>query len=490
MGVPATVRPIIPLLPYQQQDVESTARFNWSNWSRQIGKSFSKSLRRILRGLERRRTQIFLSASETQSRELMMKARQHCEALKIASDFSDSKFFEGTSFRQLELTLPNRVRIIGLPANPRTARGFTGDALLDEFAMHQDDRAIWAALFPSVLRGDGELDIASTPKGRNNMFYRLSDNDQFRRTTVTILDAIAAGLNADAEQLRVAMGDEELWRQELLCEFVDEATAFLTYELIAGVEDPRIPLPIAVAGEDADGWARVDDALLGVEDWGECYLGVDVGRKRDLTVLWVWSKESGDLRTRCVLELSRVRFARQWSLLHRILDARNVRGASVDASGLGMQIAEQAADRYGTHRIDQVTFTQDAKTKLAGQLRTRCEDRSIVIPASQAVRNDWHSIERSVTTGGTIRFRAERSPDGHADRFWAAALGIDAAGAPGQPWRGEVFGAGARGITARGGGATEHRGDAGATGDDASLWEWERSPYGGRRRRRMKLAGV
>ena len=61
----------VTLLPYQQRAVERRARFTWNNWSRQVGKSFAFSLRRILRGMERHRNQIFLSAGERQSRELM-----------------------------------------------------------------------------------------------------------------------------------------------------------------------------------------------------------------------------------------------------------------------------------------------------------------------------------------------------------------------------------------------------------------------------------
>ena len=130
---PAEARPFVPLLPYQREDVESDARFRRCCWARQTGKSFTKSLRRLLRGLKRGRTQVFLSAGERQSAELMQKVRQHCQALKIAHDFVGDHYFERTSFRQLEVGLPNGVRIIGLPANPQTARGFTGDVLLDEF---------------------------------------------------------------------------------------------------------------------------------------------------------------------------------------------------------------------------------------------------------------------------------------------------------------------------------------------------------------------
>ncbi len=102
------------------------------------------TLRRVLRGLRRRRTQIFLSAGERQSRELIDKARQHCQALRIATSYHDERCFGGLSIRQLSITLPGGVRIIGLPANPQTARGLTGDVFLDEFAMHAFDRDVWA----------------------------------------------------------------------------------------------------------------------------------------------------------------------------------------------------------------------------------------------------------------------------------------------------------------------------------------------------------
>ena len=216
---PARVKPIVPLLSYQREDVECDARFRWNCWARQTGKSFTKSLRRILRGLKRRRTQIFLSAGERQSRELMEKVRQHCQALKIANDYYDNRFFRDLSIKQLEVVLPGGVRIIGLPANPQTARGFTGDVFLDEFAMHAFDRDIWAAMFPTVLRGAGELDIASTPKGKSNVFYQLRGNDLFSTSTLNLPAAIEQGLEVDADEMRRAMDDEMLYRQEFLCEF-------------------------------------------------------------------------------------------------------------------------------------------------------------------------------------------------------------------------------------------------------------------------------
>lgn len=133
--------PLVGLLGYQRAAVASDARFTWNCWARQTGKSFAFSLRRVVRGLARRRNQIILSAGQRQSREVMEKVREHCAALRVWSEMHGEGFWRGTSIRKMELRLPGGVRIIGLPANPMTARGFfeREDVFLDEFAMHRDD---------------------------------------------------------------------------------------------------------------------------------------------------------------------------------------------------------------------------------------------------------------------------------------------------------------------------------------------------------------
>ncbi|MCH7527450.1 MAG: hypothetical protein IID39_08440 [Planctomycetes bacterium] len=409
-------KPFLPLLDYQKQAVESNARFRWSCWSRQTGKSFTYSLRRILRGLKRGRNQIFLSASERQSRELMQKARQHCQALQIAIRHYNCDYLDGTSYKQLEIGLPNGVRIIGLPAKPDTIRGFTGDVFLDEFAMHADDRAIWAAIFPTLLRGDGELDIASTPKGKKNMFYELSKNDRFECTTVTLPNAVQQGRHVDADEVRRSMGDEELYRQEFLCEFLDETTAFLTYDQISACEDPTLEKNPHI------------DTLAQLR--GNLYVGIDIGRTRDLTVVWIIERQDETLTTRAIYEHRGLPFRDQYNLFSEVLSLRNVRRCCIDAGGIGMQLAESAVEDFGAHRVEAVTFTNAIKSELATRLRIAVEEQRIRIPVDQTLRNDWHSLGRSITASGHTRFDASRSATGHADRFWAAALAIHAAGNP------------------------------------------------------------
>lgn len=267
-------------------------------------------------------------------------------------------------------------------------------------------------MFPTVLRGDGELDIASTPKGKNNVFYQLRSNELFSTGTVTLPAAIEQGLDVDAEEMRRAMDDDTLYRQEFLCEFVDEATAFLTYDQIAACTEPTL-----APCESVDELSR---------DARELFVGVDVGRIRDLTVVWILAHSGDCFSTVGLFELAGAPFRVQFELIEELLSLRRVRRCCIDAGGLGMQLAEQAVERFGGHRVEAVTFTAALKSQIASALRIAVEERRIRIPNDERIRNDWHSVERTVTESGHFRLSAPRREGSHADRFWAAALALHA----------------------------------------------------------------
>lgn len=410
------------LYGYQRRQVENPARFTWNNWSRQTGKSFAFTLRRILRGMSRRRNQILLSAGATQSRELMMKAKQHLEAMQIAASAvidGPEEVFEGIKYNQLEIAVPELgpgggpLRIIGLPANPRTARGFTGDLLLDEFAMHQHDKDIWGAAFPTVSRGGGELDVCSTPMGRQNLFYRLGENDMFSQSKVTIHEAIADGCPQNAEELRKGCTDDDVWRQEYLCEFVDEATAFLTYEMIGECEKADLALALDL------------DELRACK--GDVVVGVDIGRKKDLTVVWAFEVLGAVMRSLGMDIMQNMPFREQFERISNVVCQRRVRRTAVDQSGLGMEMGENLVERFGAHSVEPCNFTAPFKEQIAARMRNRFIDKLIEIPVDEKVRNDLHSVTKLVTAAGNVRLVAPREEGSHADRFWACALACHAA---------------------------------------------------------------
>ena len=73
-------------------------------------------------------------------------------------------------------------------------------------------------------------------------------------------------------------------------------------------------------------------------------------------------------------------------------------------------------------------FTNRIKEEMAYCLRTHFENRTVFIPKTHEIREDLHSIRRITTTANNIRFDADHSENGHADRFWALALALHAAG--------------------------------------------------------------
>ena len=163
----------IRLLAYQRRWVEDRSSLKMVVKARQIGYSFAATLQALLRCLEHKTTWILLSKGERQSKLLMEKVQEHIQSCGIVAQAFESSFFEETSQKQLEVRLPNGSVIYGLPSNPDTARGYSGNVTLDEFAFHADAAKIYSALFPTITRGYA-LEVISTPNGQQGKFFELA----------------------------------------------------------------------------------------------------------------------------------------------------------------------------------------------------------------------------------------------------------------------------------------------------------------------------
>ena len=112
-----------------------------------------------------------------------------------------------------------------------------------------------------------------------------------------------------------------------------------------------------------------------------------------------------------------------------------MRRCCIDASGLGMQLAERAAERFGSYRVEGIKFSGPVKEALAYPFRAAFEDRNIRIPNDPKLRADLRAIKKETTAAGNIRFSADRGENGHSDRFWAGALAVHAQGGNDGPCR-------------------------------------------------------
>lgn len=433
----AGVSAFVPL-PYQQRWIADTHRWKIGLWARQTGKSTAVALEinadiLAAEAAGRKTHWVLLSRGERQSVELARKVRDFGRLISAAR-----KILQGPELGELgggasEIVYPGGSRAVALPANPDTARGYSGNVVLDEFAFHADSDAIWAALYPTITRWY-KIRIISTPNGQQNRYYQLWTEAQqpgsaWHAHRCDLTQAVSEGLAIDPAALRAGLRDEEAWRQEYLCEFVDEATAWLTWELIRAAEDPRASLERRALSND--------------EAVGTHYAGWDVARWHDLSVVWVVERVGDVLWTREVLTMRRASFEEQLARVAGAMQYYGVRRLCLDATGMGEMPAEQAARRW-SGRVEPIKFTGGIKEHLAGDLRRLLEDRKLRLPIAEDVRADLHSVRALRTAAGNVRFAGE-TRESHADRFWALALAVHGAVRPsgaglwvpgGDAWRG------------------------------------------------------
>ena len=401
---------------YQQRWVGEERRFKIGMFARQTGKTFTTTFE-IARDCQLadlgggRMRWVILSRGERQAKEAIEEGvKRHCQALgSIVRSVETDYRTDGATYRALEVEFPNGSKITALPANPDTARGFSANVFLDEFAFHQDSRKIWTALFPVISAGH-RLRVVSTPNGKGNKFYDLmTGNDPvWYRQTTDIYQAVEDGLPRDIDELRTALGDEDAWAQEYELKWLDEASAWLSFELISGCEDDLAGRPELYGG-------------------GPCYVGVDIGARNDLFVIWV-DELVGDVSwNREIIAKKRISFAEQDALLAEVFGRYRVVRCCMDQTGMGEKPVQDAQALYGS-RVEGVLFTGPNKLIMATLGKEQFENRKCRIAMGDKVlRADLHKLKKITGPTGTPRFIAESDSSGHADRTWAKFLAANAA---------------------------------------------------------------
>lgn len=388
------------LKPYQTRFVLDKSAYRIYVKSRQIGISFALAFDAWL-DVFRCEPVGFVSRTQKQSTALLEKFYQW------------GRFFEkcGVPIKyeiqsRTECKV-NGVDVYSLSSNAVGDEGFAFNVKLDEFALFQNDRQIYESLLPSITTGF-RIALVSRPFGCNNLhhhiFHDVEKYPSYSRHRTTIYDAVADGFGVNVASLAEGFGgqQDEGFRENYLCEFIDESTAFLPYNLLG-----------LCIGDVTD------------QD-GEYYIGVDVGRYKDFTFA-VIGKKVGEIIYVVDQEIMRnTPYHLQLSALSGKVKAYGVRAGLIDSTGLGNNLAEDL--RRECYQIEGKTFTNTNKEEMAYNLKAALEQRRIVLPNDDLLLSDLHSVQRSQTSGNVVKLDAPRTGDGeHGNRFWAMALMITAA---------------------------------------------------------------
>ncbi len=421
-------------LGYQRQWIKDKSRLKLMEKGRQIGLSWSTAYA-LVRRKSRKSARLdawISSRDDLQARLFKEDCNSFASVLHtVCNDLGQQVIDVEKGLSAYVLAFANGCRIHSMSSNPDAQAGKRGDRVLDEFALHPDPRKLWSIAYPGITWG-GQMEIISTHRGSANMFNKLvleikegGNPKGISLHTVTLQDALDYGFLAklkaklpqdDQRQemdeadyfdfIRSGCADEESFLQEYMCQPSDDASAYISYDLI--------DKSVYTLGE---AWE------LPLDPGGEYGLGFDVGRTTDLSVLYLTQKIDQFRFTRRKIEMKNTPFSRQEEVLYNYLEMPCVRRACIDATGIGRQLAERAQERFGS-KVEGVMFNPTTKEDMAVTMRRCMEDGYFRMPNEQSLIADFRSLRKETTSAGNIRYVGEKTSNGHADRFWAAALSL------------------------------------------------------------------
>ena len=435
---------------FQLALLNNTERFGIDVKSRQIAWSFTTACDAVADGVLNPETpHIFVSINLEEAKEKIRYAKAIIESLdapvrpKMIQDSQTGIEFE------------NHSRLVSFPCRP--PRGMPRARIyLDEMAHYKEglDREIYTAALPATTRGDGYIRIGSSPLGAKGLFWEIYTEStrkypgfaehrsavpwwQVRAFCADKRRAIEQAPLMSTRERVVAFGTDALrqifenmfledFAQEHECQWMDEQTAWITWELIQknqdtelltwkadGIDEARAMLPEVLA---AIRTGTIESAYAG---------GIDVGRKHDTTEFFVVGKSTtGQRPLRFAVTLRKTAYDDQEACLADLISALPMTSVLVDQNGIGAQLAENLSR---TGRAQGVDFTNANKELWAVEARVQCERGNAPIPQDRELAYQIHSIKKLVTAAKNVTFDAERNASGHADKFWAWALALWAA---------------------------------------------------------------
>ncbi len=430
-------------LDYQDKWINDQSQASLWDKSRRIGATYAESYKacRLRNKIDYARHYYFSSADESSAFEYALYCRMWCEMMEAVVKYTVKELEDekGYKYNNYITEFPNGSRINCMTSNPRRFRSKGGDICLDEFDWHDNPEEMYDAASPSTT-WDYNICILTTRSSEGSPFDNFvnvckkvsaglttfdAENElDWSYHRISIIDAIRQGLAEKIYKLkkvsysaryklfkycRARSRNQDAFGREYLCIPSAEASTLIPYDLYQSCEDANC---LKTMGD------------------GDKYLGFDVGREHHRTKIWILEQVGDVLVTRKVETLHKTPYNVQLKVLSDILADRTIRRAAGDATGIGDMLVESLQDKFGERRVEKIKFTANTKDHMASMILGRFEDKRIRVPDNIKIRESFHSIRKTVTTSGNIRYDAATTDEGHADDFWALGTALEAAWQP------------------------------------------------------------
>ena len=221
--------------PWQERVLSSPSRRILLNMTRQAGKSTTTALIALHTAMYRPGGLILLfSRGDRQSGELLLKIQEFIGAMTQPPTL--------TKESATEIRLANKSRIVSLPGNADSIRGYSAPVLIIEDEAGFVDDALTEAYLPMLATSNGRLILMSTPNGKRGHFHALwtSMDPRWHRERITASECprISAEYLAD---MRSHYGPWK-YKQEFECAFVEANDQFFSDIAIERAFSGDVPL--------------------------------------------------------------------------------------------------------------------------------------------------------------------------------------------------------------------------------------------------------
>ncbi|ARR56999.1 hypothetical protein HY78_00330 [Rhizorhabdus wittichii DC-6] len=423
------------LLTYQVEAIElsHTTPFLLIEKSRRTGISYAFAADAVLTASPAVNPQnvYYIAYNLDMTREFIGYCGEFAKAFdEIASQPSEILFDDGSEagIKALRIDFPSGKAIVALSSKPRSLRGMQGKVIIDEAAFHDGFEELLKAAMALTMWG-GSVVVISTHDGADNAFNTTIEDVRSGKLEgkvmrLTLADALLQGLFK-----RICLRTGQTWTPELEAEWerslrkrygegaaeeldVIPARGSGTYLPRATIEAAMSPdLPVLRLRCPEGFELRSDEARADyVEEWLETYVrpllagfdpdrpsyfGQDFARSGDVSPMAFGQyDERLNLICRFVLEMRNVPFREQELVLNWIVSRLPLFAAGkMDAAGNGSALAEFAQQKWGVSRIEAVKANDNVYLAYMPRLKSRIEDRTMLIPRDEGVLDDLRMIK-------------------------------------------------------------------------------------------------
>jgi len=379
---------------YQRKVLRDKSRFKIINKSRKTGISTTLSGGALHTVMTEPNVDIaIISTAERIAWEMMDKIKS------IASTLPQQLSPRYDINRNERFALPNKSRILSLPASPDTVRGLglkgKTYVIFDEFAAaiaHEPE--LWDVARGFMVLGGGMI-INSTPLGKIGKFYEITEPLQAHYRGLRELKKDNIWSYHEIPWYRCSRLKEEIirkdvddlnFRREYNCEFLDEGISFFPYELIY----PRATVKTCHN-------SYISEHII--------LMGVDFAKKEDETAIVVFEKKGRKFRQIFAVTLAGMPYDEQERVIIGLDKAFSPTYIKVDQTGPGETMYDNLMSKLGGSKVWGYMLTNEIKEKMMMNLRILFERNLIEIFAEELQIgakqiNQLHGIERTSTESG------------------------------------------------------------------------------------------